>query len=216
VTATATDENGNTSEFSASAQVSSSTYPVTTTYPGTVIAGDPSSQLMMVGVTRGRWPVSTGVTVYVNATAIGGSAALQLDDEGMMGPSGCDDLRGDGLFFNCIKVPLSVAAGTYNLPVTVTDAQGRAASPTNIAVTVVHTTGTIMGTLQDGSGAIVPGANVTIRNTGTGVTTVAMTNGAGVFTFPNKDPGIYDIISPVSKTNIWFSGGTLNVGIIRP
>jgi hypothetical protein len=83
-------------------------------------------------------------------------------------------------------------------------------------VTVVHTTGTIMGTLQDGSGAIVPGANVTIRNTGTGATTVVMTNGAGVFTFLSMDPGIYDIISPVSKTNIWFSGGTLNVGIIHP
>jgi hypothetical protein len=168
----------------------------------------------MVVVDPGRWPVSTGVRVFVNATQIGGSATLELADDA----TGCDDIRDDYVFIGCASVPLSIPAGTYNLPVTVTDAQGRSATPGfSIAATVVNTSpGTILGTLVDGSSAVLPGASVTLRNTATLQEWTVMTDGVGVFRFINLPPGTYEITSPVTRTNIQLSGGTLNLGNVGP
>src|SRR5256885_15359865 len=49
--------------------------------------------------------------------------------------------------------------------------------------------GTLLGTITDATGAIVPNAKVTITETNTGISRSAETNRAGFYTFPNLDPG---------------------------
>ncbi|MBI2222211.1 MAG: TonB-dependent receptor [Acidobacteria bacterium] len=51
--------------------------------------------------------------------------------------------------------------------------------------------GTIGGTVQDSSGAFVPGATVTLTNEATNARRVFVTDGAGNFSFPSIDPGTY-------------------------
>src|SRR5215470_15227197 len=53
--------------------------------------------------------------------------------------------------------------------------------------------GTITGTVQDASGAVVPGAKVTLTNTETGVSMSVPTTGAGDFTVPQLQVGIYRV-----------------------
>ena len=55
------------------------------------------------------------------------------------------------------------------------------------------TGGAIQGTVVDPSGATLPGATVTARNMGTGVTSTATTTSAGVYALPNLPPGSYVI-----------------------
>jgi len=52
-------------------------------------------------------------------------------------------------------------------------------------------TGTILGTVTDTSGAAVPGATVTLTNTGTGLTRSAVTDAAGEYTLPSLPTGKY-------------------------
>jgi hypothetical protein len=52
---------------------------------------------------------------------------------------------------------------------------------------------TITGTVTDSSGAIVPGAAVTLRNTATNISSRVETNSAGIYTFPALNPGRYEI-----------------------
>jgi carboxypeptidase family protein/TonB-dependent receptor-like protein len=52
-------------------------------------------------------------------------------------------------------------------------------------------TGTLLGTVQDSTGAVVPNANVTVTNEGTGVVNKATTGPQGFYTFPNLAPGRY-------------------------
>ena len=53
--------------------------------------------------------------------------------------------------------------------------------------------GTILGRVTDNSGAVVPGATVTLRNEATNVSNVTQTNGAGEYVFPNLIPGAYEV-----------------------
>ena len=53
--------------------------------------------------------------------------------------------------------------------------------------------GTLTGTVQDGSGAVIPEAKVTLTNTQTGVSFNVPTNSAGDYTVPQLQPGIYNI-----------------------
>ena len=55
------------------------------------------------------------------------------------------------------------------------------------------TFGTILGTVQDSSGAVIPGAIVTIENTGTTAKRVATSDASGDFTFSNIDVGKYSV-----------------------
>jgi hypothetical protein len=59
-------------------------------------------------------------------------------------------------------------------------------------------TGTLSGTVKDTSGAVVPDAGVTARNTATGLQRAAQTGTDGVYTFPGLAPALYDIT--VSKS----------------
>ena len=56
-----------------------------------------------------------------------------------------------------------------------------------------QTFGEITGTVQDSAGAIVVGARVTVTNTGTAATRETVTTGAGVYTFPSLQPGVYNL-----------------------
>src|SRR5689334_17330232 len=60
------------------------------------------------------------------------------------------------------------------------------------------TSGTILGTVADPSGALVPRADVQLVNTETNITSKQSTNDAGQYVFPNVTPGIYRIT--VAKT----------------
>src|SRR3984893_19447892 len=53
-------------------------------------------------------------------------------------------------------------------------------------------TGTILGTVKDSSGASVPGATVTVRNTDTNLTRTQMTEQDGSYRFPELPVGHYE------------------------
>ncbi len=55
------------------------------------------------------------------------------------------------------------------------------------------TLGTILGTVQDQSGSIIPAVTVTAMNVDTATTRTATSNDAGQYEFPNLQPGTYSI-----------------------
>lgn len=59
-------------------------------------------------------------------------------------------------------------------------------------------TGTILGTVADSSGAVVPGAKVDVTNLATGVTTHTQTSSTGDYTVPYLIPGTYQVASQAS------------------
>ena len=72
--------------------------------------------------------------------------------------------------------------------------------------------GAISGAVRDASGAVVPGASVTITNTATGVTTPTQTNAEGLYTFPYVKPGVYDLtVSVPGFQTLKKPGITVNV-----
>jgi Carboxypeptidase regulatory-like domain len=56
-----------------------------------------------------------------------------------------------------------------------------------------QTTGTISGTITDATGAVIPGAKITLTNKGTGLSQTTTTNSAGYYVFPNLQAGTYDV-----------------------
>src|SRR6266850_547808 len=54
-------------------------------------------------------------------------------------------------------------------------------------------TTTLSGTVQDSSGALIPGVDISAVNNGTGVETKAISNDAGVYTFAAMQPGTYTV-----------------------
>src|SRR5450631_290744 len=52
--------------------------------------------------------------------------------------------------------------------------------------------GEISGTTTDATGAVMPGAVVTVANTATQQVRTATSNGSGVYSMPNILPGTYD------------------------
>src|SRR5262245_51421577 len=64
---------------------------------------------------------------------------------------------------------------------------------TGPAVLAQTSAGQVSGTITDSTGAVVPGASVTLTNTGTGVANTAPTNGSGNFVFLNVQPGTYEL-----------------------
>src|SRR2546428_457717 len=73
-------------------------------------------------------------------------------------------------------------------------------------------TATIRGTVTDTTGAVVPGANVTVRGENTGVTRSTVTNSSGVYSFPELQVGNDAVEVAVSgfKTTV-IKGVALNV-----
>src|SRR5438093_3349926 len=58
--------------------------------------------------------------------------------------------------------------------------------------------GAIEGTITDESGAVLPGVNVTIRNTGTGIVRETHTDAAGVFRAPLLPVGTYEVTAALT------------------
>src|SRR5438034_2940856 len=58
--------------------------------------------------------------------------------------------------------------------------------------------GAIEGTITDESGAVLPGVNVTIRNTGTGIVRDTHTDAAGVFRAPLLPVGTYEVTAALT------------------
>ena len=54
-------------------------------------------------------------------------------------------------------------------------------------------TGTIVGRVQDSTGAVLPGVTVTAAREGTGVVTTSVTNDSGEFVFPGLRIGVYAV-----------------------
>src|SRR5438876_508619 len=56
-----------------------------------------------------------------------------------------------------------------------------------------QTLGTITGEVKDSSGAIVPGATVTVTNKATNATRTTASNAVGLYDFPALPPGTYTV-----------------------
>src|SRR5262249_25031784 len=53
--------------------------------------------------------------------------------------------------------------------------------------------GTILGTVKDRSGAVLPGVSITVTNTGTNISRTAVTNETGDFVIPELIVGVYSL-----------------------
>src|ERR1700716_2584070 len=56
-----------------------------------------------------------------------------------------------------------------------------------------QTSGEITGDVRDQSGAAIPNVPVTATNSATNVSRASSTNDAGIYSFPNLIPGIYQV-----------------------
>src|SRR5260370_4388483 len=73
----------------------------------------------------------------------------------------------------------------------------------------------LRGTVTDSSGAVIPGAKVTIVNTETGVTTELTTNDAGIYDAVSIRPGKYRVtFSKEGFGKLLRDGVTLDVGVL--
>jgi hypothetical protein len=74
-------------------------------------------------------------------------------------------------------------------------------------------TGTIAGTVKDGTGAVAAGATVTITNTATGIVTQSTTSSTGFYSVPNLQTGPYTVsITAEGFSEEIAQGIQLNVG----
>ena len=106
-------------------------------------------------VTPRTTPPSTGITVSVDASAVGGGTLAMLDNG--VAP---DLVAGDNIYSASVTVPSSVFAGTYSIGVTATDAEGSTSSNTgNVIVAAPPAVGSVPATAFVPSGA--PGSPLT-------------------------------------------------------
>jgi hypothetical protein len=77
-----------------------------------------------------------------------------------------------------------------------------------LGIVSAQTGGQIAGEVSDPSGAAVPNAAVTVTNTATNVTRSTETNSAGLYSFPDLTPGMYNVrvvmagFDTITKSNI--------------
>src|SRR5579871_3296404 len=72
---------------------------------------------------------------------------------------------------------------------------------------------TLSGTVTDPSGAGIPNAHLSIKNTATGVTRDITTDSAGFYTAPNLTPSVYDVTTSAQGFSTQVASGiTLTVG----
>ena len=68
------------------------------------------------------------------------------------------------------------------------------------------TAGTILGTVADSSGAVIPGATVQLRNVETGITRTVTTDAAGRYRAPQLGLGTYEV-TRVSRVQLEVGSG---------
>src|SRR6202011_4280886 len=85
------------------------------------------------------------------------------------------------------------------------------ALPARLSAQVVGAT--VSGRVVDPSGAVTPGANVSVENVATGTTANGITNAVGLYTIPHLQTGTYDLkaSAPGFATEVR-SGIALTVG----
>jgi hypothetical protein len=71
------------------------------------------------------------------------------------------------------------------------------------------TTSTLSGIAVDTSGAVLPGADVTIKHGSTGVTQTAVTNAEGAFSFPGMNVGTYTVTVTLSGFKTFVSNNVV-------
>jgi hypothetical protein len=71
---------------------------------------------------------------------------------------------------------------------------------------------TLSGTVTDASGAVIAGAQVSIKNTATGITKDSTTDSAGFYTVPNLQAGPYEVKATAKGFSTAASSVTLAVG----
>ena len=77
-------------------------------------------------------------------------------------------------------------------------------------------TATLSGTVEDQSGGVIPGAQVTLTNEATKFSTAVQTNGTGLYAFPSLVPGTYDIKAAAKGfKNKVVTGIVLNAGDVK-
>ena len=75
-------------------------------------------------------------------------------------------------------------------------------------------TATVSGTVQDATGAFIPGVTVTATNTTTNVATPTITNEAGAYNIPALQPGTYTVAAELQVTVRTGAGETSVAGVI--
>jgi hypothetical protein len=93
-------------------------------------------------------------------------------------------------------------------------------SPTAVQSQSASATGRLEGIVTDSSGAAVPGADITVRNQNTGISTTLQSAAEGDFTFLYLDPGTYEVsIQKAGFNTLVLKDITVTVGtraIIHP
>ena len=86
-----------------------------------------------------------------------------------------------------------------------------AATSASLAAQGGSTASSIIGTVTDTSGGVIPGAEVVVKNNATGIEFNAVTNEQGGFTIPAVDPGTYT----VTVTLMGFKTAVLNKVVVN-
>src|SRR4051812_36349287 len=73
------------------------------------------------------------------------------------------------------------------------------------------TAGSVVGTVEDPSGAAIAGAGVAIKNSATGVAGNTVTNGSGIFGFPTLPVGTYTF--EATKNGFQTATGTFQIAL---
>jgi hypothetical protein len=63
----------------------------------------------------------------------------------------------------------------------------------SVAVLAQRETGTLSGTVTDSTGAVISTGKISVRSTTTGAVRTAPTNGSGLYSVPDLQPGIYEV-----------------------
>ena len=147
--------------------------------PSPAEQGEP---LEVVGrVSPGKVPPSSGVTVFGDLSAVGGSARMPLADNGVRP----DLVAGDNIFTAVVNVPLTNPLGARSITLTARDAEGRTDSST-ISVTVTPPAAMLVPHQVQGAAAVSPiadGRRATVR----GVVTARALNGFYLQTEPGAE-----------------------------
>ena len=124
------------------------TDPVVTGIANFEHVGATGTALLRAWVDPGFNPTSTGITVHADLSGIGGSSFALLNDSEFGGDAAADD----GIWSMNYQVPVGTLPGTYTIPVSAYDLQGRSAAASSVTVTVVGPTD--LGTLYSGNPTI--------------------------------------------------------------
>ena len=86
----------------------------------------------------------------------------------------------------------------------------------SVSAVIAHaqdTTGTILGTITDASGAVLPGVSVTVKNTDTSQSRTVVSDAAGSYRMPLLPPGHYEVTAQLQGFQTMVrSGITVTVG----